>query len=219
MLSLNYVKDPFDPCFKACGQLVAKIYKEKLGLSGFEDADPPDIFFFVYDNEREGSETDKILCVEGIALKQPTFTENNLPGSTEKIIEEIGVKKRSDVNIAESCRTVTRKGYSGLFSLLIIGTTIYLREIHQPITRYVLSSIDPRLVEALAQKAGFPYRKIEGKWDLSKIPEIYHPWYTKDPVPVAVLHDVDECFRVVRERSLKELKGGVEIPFLPDSLK
>lgn len=213
MIEINFTSDPEEPVFQACVAFVARIYMEKLKLPGFETAKPPHAFVYALDTDRKGDVGNQIVSVEGIDIEQPTFTEKGLTGCTAKLLEALGITDRNSIRLAESCRTATRSGYEGTFSLVAIGATLYVHDILKPNPDYVLSSVDPRFCHGVEKKASLPFVQIEGEWDFDVIPPQYHRWYGSEPQPIAVLHDVRKCYKIITAHVLPSLPPHISIAF------
>ena len=213
MIRINYTTNPEEAVFRACAALVAKVYKENLGLDGFENVKPPHAFVYAIDTSLEGSTEDQVVSVEGIEIAEPTFTEMGLIGCTEKLLGILGITDRNAVRLGESCRTATRKDYEGTFSLVAIGATLFVHDILDPSPDHVLSSVDPRFCHGVEKKASLPFTQIDGEWDFDSIPAKYHKWYQGDPKPIAVLHNVGECYQIIRRMVLPHLPPHIEIAF------
>lgn len=213
MIEISFTTDHEGAISKACAALVAKVYKEGLGLDGFEEAKSPHTFVYAIDTDIEGPVEDKVVSVEGIEVAEPTFTEQGLKGGTQKLLNVLEISDRGSVRLIESCRTATKPGYQGIFSLVVIGATLYVHDILDPAADYVLSSVDPRLCHGVEKKASLPFIQIEGEWDFGIIPQNYHKWYRGNPQPIAVLHDVRKCYKMITKIVLPTLPSHVKITF------
>lgn len=193
MIVVRMTTNPEEAIFQECHRLVARLYKEELGLPGFEDhTAAPDAFIYAV-------EGDTLVGTEGLAFANPSFTELNLQGNGVQMVEKALGKPRSKLRIVESCRSVTLPGYTGVFPMNLIGAGEYLRNMSDPPLDYLISSIKPDMCNLLLRKFGFKYVQIDGKWDFSRIPSRYQDWYREDPQPIAAIHDLAFCFELAQQ--------------------